>query len=85
MLEFNYVIKDEIGMHARPAGNLVQFVKGISSTVTLKKGDKSVDANRLFAIMGLGIKHGDQVTFTVEGENEQSDLDDLQAFCEKSL
>lgn len=85
MKEFIYVVKDEIGLHARPAGALVKFVSSIPSQVTLKKDDKSVDAKRLFAIMGLSVKCGDTLTFCVSGPNENADADSLKAFCENSF
>ena len=40
MKEFDYTIKDAVGIHARPAGQLVKLVKGLDSTVTISKGDK---------------------------------------------
>lgn len=85
MVEISYVIKDELGMHARPAGALVKYLGEISSKVIIKKGEKEVEANRLFALMGLAIKHGDEVTFKLEGENESEDSIKLKTFCEGNL
>ena len=55
MLEFRYVIKDETGLHARPAGMLAKLVRDADCAVTITKGDKSIDAGKLIAVMGLGI------------------------------
>lgn len=85
MTEFNYTIQDEVGMHARPAGLLVKFVTDLTSTVTLVKGDKSVDAKRLFGIMGLAVKHGETVTFKLEGDNAETEAVALEAFCKESF
>ncbi|MFI3114510.1 MAG: HPr family phosphocarrier protein [Clostridia bacterium] len=85
MKEFNYVIKDEIGMHARPAGELVKYVTELTSKVTVSKGEKTVEANRLFGIMGLAIKCADTITFKVEGENEESETLALEEFCAKNF
>lgn len=38
MMNFNYIIKDEMGIHARPAGLLVKLVKSQDSKVTITKG-----------------------------------------------
>ena len=35
MKQFSYIIKDEIGLHARPAGLLAKEAKKYQSTVTL--------------------------------------------------
>ncbi|OUP49122.1 HPr family phosphocarrier protein [Lachnoclostridium sp. An181] len=85
MVSFNYVIKDELGIHARPAGMLVKEVAKLSSTVTIKKGEKSGNAKMIFGIMGLAVKCGDEVTVTIEGENETADAEVIKAFFENNL
>ena len=59
MKEFSYTIKDAQGIHARPAGELVKLAKSFSSTVTICKGAKSGNASKIFAVMGLGAKQGE--------------------------
>ena len=58
MKEFSYVITDEVGIHARPAGILVKKVKEFQSKVVISKGDKSAEAQKLMAVMQLGVKKG---------------------------
>ena len=72
MKEFTYTIQEAVGIHARPAGLLVKEVKQHQSTVTITKGDKSVNALKLMALMGMGVKCGDTVTVTVEGPDEET-------------
>ena len=56
MKEFQYVITDPIGLHARPAGLLVKAAKPLDSTITIVKADgKSAAATKLMAVMGLGV------------------------------
>ena len=70
MKSFSYTVKDELGIHARPAGMLVKEVKNFQSKVTLEKDGKSVDASRLMAVMGMGVKKNQTVTVKVEGDDE---------------
>ena len=68
MKEFEFVVTDPVGIHARPAGNLVKEIKKYTdSKISLTKGEKTVDGLRLMAVMGLGVKQGETVKFTVEG------------------
>ena len=53
MKSFSYTIKDEIGIHARPAGLLAKKAKEFQSVVTLEKGGKTAAATKLMAIMGM--------------------------------
>ena len=56
MKTFDYTVKDELGIHARPAGLLVKEAKNFTSKITIKKGEKEVDATRVMAVMALGVK-----------------------------
>ncbi|MCI5872224.1 MAG: HPr family phosphocarrier protein [Clostridiales bacterium] len=85
MKTFDYVVKDELGIHARPAGLLVKEVKNYKSKVLLKKDDTEIDATRLMAIMALGVKCGTKVTLTIEGEDEEEACQALQQFFEEQL
>ena len=80
MKEFEYTITDPVGIHARPAGLLVKEVKKYASTVTVVKGDKSVNALKLMALMGMGIKQGDTVKVTVEGADEDAAAAAIEEF-----
>ncbi|MBQ8510041.1 MAG: HPr family phosphocarrier protein [Clostridia bacterium] len=85
MKTFEYTIKDEVGIHARPAGLLVSKVKALGSSVTIEKGGKSASASKLFAVMGLGVVKGDTIKITVEGGDEDTAATELQAFFEANL
>jgi len=85
MKTFKYTVRDSAGLHARPAGFLVKCTQRFSSSVKIIKDEKSADAKRLFAVLGLSIKQNDIITFTVEGASEEVDCATLQAFCEKNI
>ena len=85
MKEFKYVVTDNEGIHARPAGELVKLVKGFQSSVTLEKEGKSVDCRKLLALMGLGVKKGHEVTFTFEGEDEEAACEAVSKFMQENL
>lgn len=85
MKEFTYTVKDKVGIHARPAGMLVKLVKEYSSDVYIEKGDKRIKADRLIAVMNMGIKQGDTVTVAIEGVDEEEAYKSLYSFFEKNL
>ena len=86
MKEFEYVITDPVGIHARPAGNLVKEIKNYAdSKISITKGEKTVDGLRLMAVMGLGAKQGDTVKFTVEGGDEDAGVEALSAWLKENL
>ena len=80
MRSFMYTVKSPVGMHARHAGLLVQEARKYASSVTMTLGERSADARRILGLMGLGVKQGDVVKLTVEGEDEDLAALKLKAF-----
>ena len=85
MKSFNYVITDEVGIHARPAGLLVKEAKKYESTVTIVKGDLKADARKLMMLMSLGVKCGEEITVEVEGADEDAAAAGMEKFFEETL
>ena len=85
MKTFQYVIKDEVGIHRRPAGLLVKEVKKYQSKVTIEGNGKKSDAGKLMAVMGMGIKKDMEVTITVEGDDEEQAAQAMKEFFEANL
>ena len=85
MKTFNYVIKDELGIHASPAGLLVKEAAKFQSAVKIAKDGKEVDAKRIFGVMGLGVKCGQEVTVSVDGADENEAFEALEAFFQANL
>ena len=85
MKEFTYTIKDEIGIHARPAGNLVKIAKESKSEVTMICKDKTADLKKIFSVLSLAVKCGDSVTVRVSGEDESEASQKLQEYLTENL
>ena len=86
MKEFTYVIKDALGIHARPAGLLAKKAKSFEeTTVSISANGKTVNAGQLMKLMALGVKQGTEVTITCEGANEEEAAAGMKAFLEENL
>lgn len=85
MTQFTHIIKDEIGMHARPAGMLAKTAKPFASKITVTAHGKTVDATKLMALMTLGAKCGDELVIAADGEDEANAIETLKDFVEKYL
>ena len=85
MISFVYELKDELGLHARPAGMLTKEAMKWKSTITLECGGKKADARRLMALMSMGVKQGHTITVTIEGEDEAACGEAIRTFMEANL
>ena len=85
MKEFTYTITDPQGIHARPAGQLIQEANRFASAITLDKDGKTADAKRIFAVMSLGAKQGETLKVTVEGADEEAAAAAIEAFLKDNM
>ncbi len=85
MRTFTYTIKDELGIHARPAGMLAKTAKALDSEITITLGEKSAVATKLMALMGMGVKCGNTITVTVSGGDEEVSEKVMKEFLETNL
>ena len=85
MKTFEYTIKDELGIHARPAGLLVNEAKKYESECTITKDGKTKKLTQLMMLMSLGVKQGETVTVTAEGADEDAAIAGLKEFFEANL
>ena len=85
MKEFKYVITDPEGIHARPAGLLVKQAAGYKSDIKIGKNEKMADAKRIFGVMGLGVKTGEEIVMTAEREDEDTAIAELEEFFKANL
>lgn len=85
MKEFKYTITDPEGIHARPAGELVKAAKQFASTIKPTKDGKSGDCKKIFTVMGLAVKCGQEVTVTIEGEDEEAAFASISQFLKDNM
>ncbi len=85
MKTFTYTITDPVGIHARPAGNLVKLLKNYSCGISMSGNGKSVDAKKLMMVMTLGIKQGQEVELSFDGEDEEKAAAEVEAYMKENL
>lgn len=85
MKDFSYAVKDPMGIHARPAGLLVKAAAAFASDIKLAANGKEVDAKKIMAVMGLGVKTGETVKVMANGKDEANAIEAMQKFFKENL
>ena len=87
MKTIEYVITDPVGVHARPAGLRVKKAASYKSNIMLKNMEtgKSADAKRIMSVMSLGVKQGNKIELSIEGEDEDAASSGLEDFLKENL
>lgn len=80
MITFEHIIKDPVGLHAKPARKLVEVAKRLDSRITICANNKTADATKLIRIISMGLVSGTKIIVTIEGGNEESSLKTLKCF-----
>lgn len=71
-MEKTVSIKNESGLHARPAGMFVKKAAEFKSTIEVVAKGKNVNAKSIMGIMSLGLGKGDELTVVANGEDQES-------------
>ncbi len=85
MLEKVVRIKNEIGLHARPASLLVKEATRFNAdTILIKKGNE-YNCKSIMNVLSMGAKKGDEILLRVDGPDEEEALEVLFDLIENKL
>lgn len=87
MKKITYTVKAEAGLHARPAGLLVKQTAAFKSNIKIlnEESGKEADLKRLMAIMALGVKQGNRIAISADGEDEEEAVAVIEAFLKENF
>ena len=83
MVQGTTVVKNETGLHARPAAQLVKLCKTFESEITLSSGDEIVcNGKSMFSILKGCLKQGATVQISADGPDEEQALEEVIAYID---
>ena len=71
-------INDKIGFHARTASIFSKNASEFKSIINIEFNYKKVNGKSMLSIMSLGVKTGDSVIISCEGEDEEVSINHLK-------
>jgi len=84
MKEIKAIVKNKVGLHARPAALFVQTAAKFKSDIKVSCQDQSekklrtANAKSILSILTLGVFQGTEITIVVNGEDEEEAVKALQ-------
>ena len=85
MQKFTYTVKNKVGIHARPAGILVKEAEKYVSEIILNCKGKKGNAKKIFSLMLMDVKCGDEVEVSISGSDENLAAEELLIFFQENL
>lgn len=71
------ILKNKIGLHARPAAIFVKQARNYDSDIIIKKGIQEANGKSIISIMALGATKGDELIMITKGSDEDKAISDL--------
>lgn len=71
MISKTLVVKNQIGIHSRPAALLVETAKKYPCNATISKADNVANMHSIVSILCLKVKLDDEVTVKFDGKDEE--------------
>jgi len=79
-------IDSRLGIHLRPAGAICNEAVKYNSAITFSKGaDRTANAKSVISILAAGVKFGDTIEITADGDDEQQALDAVVKALKQSM
>lgn len=73
-----FIITDEVGLHARPATLLVNEISKFACDATISMEGKSANLKSIMGVMALGVKKDQVVDVETTGSDEAEAMDAIE-------
>ena len=77
MVSREVTIKNNVGLHARPATFFIQKANSFKSSIWVEREDRRINAKSLLGVLSLGIVGGTQIRIAANGPDEEDAVDEL--------
>ena len=70
-------VKNQVGLHARPATFFIQKANEFKSSIWVEKDERRVNAKSLLGVLSLGIVKGTSINLIADGPDEKEAVEAL--------
>ena len=85
MISRDIVIKNSVGLYARPATFFIQKANTYKSSIWIQKDDRRVNAKSLLGVLSMAIAGGSTVTLIADGPDEKEAIGGLELLVSTEL
>ena len=75
-------VKNQVGLHARPATFFIQKANEFKSSIWVEKEDRRVNAKSLLGVLSLGVMGGTTIRIHAGGPDEEQAVEELVKLVE---
>lgn len=85
MIREKVIVKNETGLHARPASELVKLASKFKCNIQIIAGEKKVNAKSMLGVMSAGVKANTEIEIECEGEDEEIAVSEIKEAFENEF
>ena len=78
-------VKNEVGLHARPATYFIQKANEFKSSIWIEKDERRVNAKSLLGVLSLGIVKGTAINIIADGNDEEAAINTLSELIDSDF
>lgn len=78
MITLEVIVRNKIGLHARPAAQFVKLAEGFVSDIWISKDGVRVNGKSILSLLTLAAEEGSVVLLEANGPDEQQALEELR-------
>jgi len=79
------VVKNQLGMHARPASMFVKLAAKFNSEIFVEKDGESVNGKSIMGLMMLAAGPGSKLTVRADGDDADQAIEELNLLFESNF
>ena len=72
------IVKNKLGLHARPAALFVQTANKFDSHIIVEKDKERINGKSIMGILSLGVEQGSSIIIEAEGQDAQTAMLELE-------
>mgnify|MGYP001396388730 FL=1 len=77
LIKKKLIVKNNQGLHARPAALFVQIANKYDSRITVSRGEEEVNGKSIMGILMLGAEKGSSISIEADGADAQMAIEEL--------
>lgn len=85
MYKAEVVVKNEVGLHARPASLFTKEAAKYKSEIKLIKDKNEYNGKSILSVLSMGAVKGDAIAIVADGADERDAVNALKALVETGL
>ena len=85
MKKIEFILENAHGLHARPAGMMVETCSAFDCDINIYKGEQKVNGKSMLGVLMLAASKGDALAIELDGVDEEKALEAIKKLIDSQF